>query len=165
MMHPRHVFVDLPKDRRPEVYRFRSPRGEAKGGRGAFHLLGKSKLCSRKNADRRCRILRRSKPSSTRVKVDCPKLVTDLGRPRFDVVETEVTHGRGNSPDVVKPPPFLLPEPAQSSNRKALGAVARGARSLWATAAGEDRLFRALRERGWGSVFRHGPRQGVALAW
>jgi len=95
MMHPRLVFVDLPKDRRPEVYRFRPPRGEAKGGGGAFHLLGKSKLCSRKNAHRRCGILRRSKPSSTSVKVDCPKLVTDLGRPRFDVVETEVTHGRG----------------------------------------------------------------------
>jgi hypothetical protein len=26
------------------------------------------------------------KPSSTSVKVDCPKLVTDLGGPRFDVV-------------------------------------------------------------------------------
>src|SRR5262252_137916 len=94
-MHPRLVFVDLPKDRRPEVYRFRSPRGEAKGGGGAFHLLGKSKLCSRKNAHRRCGILRRSKPSSTSVEVHCPKLVTDLGRPRFDVVETVVTHGRG----------------------------------------------------------------------
>src|SRR5262244_3629612 len=96
MMHPRHVFVDLPKDRRPEVYRFRPPRGEAKGGGGAFHLLGKSKLCSRKNAHRRCGILRRSKPSSTSVKVDCPKLVTDLGRPRFDVMETEVTHDSGS---------------------------------------------------------------------
>jgi len=115
-MHPRLVFVDLPKDRRPEVYRFRSPRGEAKGGGGAFHLLGKSKLCSRKNAHRRCRILRRSKPSSTSVEVDCPKLVTDLGRPRFDVVETEVTHGQRNSSDVAKPRPFFLPEPAQNSN-------------------------------------------------
>src|SRR6266446_5208207 len=94
-MHPRLVFVDLPKDRRPEVYRFRPPRGEAKGGGGAFHLLGKSKLCSRKNAHRRCGILRRSKPSSTSVEVDCSQLVTDLGRPRFDVVETVVTHGRG----------------------------------------------------------------------
>src|SRR4029453_6469745 len=116
MMHPRHVFVDLPKDSRPEVYRFRSPRGEAKGGGGAFHLLGKSKLCSRKNAHRLCRILRRSKPSSTRVKVDCLKLVTDLGRPRFDVVETEVTHGRG-TPLSRSPRPFFLPEPAQNSNR------------------------------------------------
>src|SRR5262249_41358485 len=76
----------------------RLPRGEAKGGGVAFHLLGKSKLCSRKNADRRCGIPRRSKPSSTRVEVDCPKLVTDLGRPRFDEVETEVTHGRGTPP-------------------------------------------------------------------
>src|SRR5438034_8163585 len=72
MMQPRHVFVDLPKDRRPEVYRFRPPPGEAKGGGGAFHLLGKSKLCSRKNAHRRCGILRRSKPSSTRVEVAVP---------------------------------------------------------------------------------------------
>jgi hypothetical protein len=30
MMHPQHVFVDLPKDRRPEVYRFRSPRGKVR---------------------------------------------------------------------------------------------------------------------------------------
>src|SRR6266436_3850845 len=97
MMHPRLVLVDLPKDCRPVVYRFRPPRGEAKGGGVAFHLLGKSKLCSRKNADRRCGILRRSKPSGTRVEVDCPQCVTDLGRPRFDVVETEVTHGRGSS--------------------------------------------------------------------
>src|SRR5262249_1478060 len=106
MMHPRHVFVDLPKDRRPEGYRLRSPRGEAKGAGGAFHLLGKSKLCSRKNAHRRCRILRRSKPASTSVEVDCPKLVTDLGRPRFDVVETEVTHGRGTPLMSRSPPSF-----------------------------------------------------------
>jgi hypothetical protein len=116
-MHPRLVFVDLPKDRRPEVYRFRPPRGEAKGGGGTFHLLGKSKLCSRKNAHRRCGILRRGKPSSTSVKVDCPKLVTDLGRPRFDVVETEVTHGRGTPLMSRSPRPFLLAEPAQNSNR------------------------------------------------
>jgi hypothetical protein len=50
VMYPRLVFVDLPKDRRPEVYRFRPPRGEAKGGGGAFHLLGKSKLCSSRSA-------------------------------------------------------------------------------------------------------------------
>ncbi len=31
MMHPRLVLVDLPKDCRPVVYRFRPPRGEAKG--------------------------------------------------------------------------------------------------------------------------------------
>jgi hypothetical protein len=107
-MHPRLVFVDLPKDRRPEVYRFRPPRGEAKGGGGAFHLLGKSKFCSRKNAHRRCGILRRSKPSSTSVKVDCPKLVTDLGRPRFDVMETEVTHGSA-TPLMLQAPRSLEP--------------------------------------------------------
>src|SRR6266478_4888096 len=127
VMHPRLVFVDLPKDRRPEVYRFRSPRGEAKGGGGAFHLLGKSKLCSRKNAHRRCRILRRSKPSSTSVEVDCPKLVTDLGRPRFDVVETEVTHGQRNSSDVAKPPAFPSSRTGtEFQSRTALRAVARG---------------------------------------
>src|SRR5439155_25531317 len=117
---------DLPKDRRSEVYRFRPPRGEAKGGGGAFHLLGKSKLCSRKNAHRRCGILRRSKPSSTSVEVDCPKLVTDLGRPRFDVVETVVTHGRGTPLTSRSPQPFLLPEPAQNSKScKALRALRR----------------------------------------
>src|SRR5205814_9196310 len=88
MMHLQNVLVDLPKDRRPEVYGFRLPRGEAKGCSGAFDLLRKSKLRSRKNAHRRCGILRRSKPSSTSVEVHCPKLVSDLGRPRFDVVET-----------------------------------------------------------------------------
>src|SRR5262249_14276603 len=139
VMHPRLVFVDLPKDRRPEVYRFRSPRGEAKGGGGAFHLLGKSKLCSRKNAHRRCRILRRSKPSSTRVKVDCPKLVTDLGRPRFDVVETEVTHGRG-TPRCRRAPVLSF---YQNRHRVPIAqgvggrCAARGARSsgVWATVA------------------------------
>src|SRR5262249_30383764 len=103
-MHPRLVFVDLPKDRRPEVYRFRPPRGEAEGGGGAFHLLGKSKLCSRKSAHRRCGILRRSKSSSTRAEVEGPKFVTDLGRPRFDVMETEVTHARGNTMMSRSPP-------------------------------------------------------------
>src|SRR5258708_37695090 len=91
VMHPRLVFVDLPKDRRPEVYRFRSPRGEAKGGGGAFPLLGKSKLCSRKNAHRRCRILRRSKPSSTSVEVDCP---IRQGSPGLSIWSTQMTAGR-----------------------------------------------------------------------
>src|SRR6516164_1317790 len=125
MMHPRNVLVDLPKDRRPEVYRFRPPRGEAKGCRGAFDLLRKSKLRSRKNAHRCCGILRRSKPSSTSVEVHCPKLVTDLGRPRFDVVETVVTHGRGTS-DVAKPPSFPSTRTGtEFQSRKTLRAVAR----------------------------------------
>jgi hypothetical protein len=34
------------------------------------------------------------------------------------VVETEVTHGQRNSPDVASPRPFLLAEPAQNSNRE-----------------------------------------------
>jgi hypothetical protein len=34
MMHPRHVLVDLPKDRRPELYCFGLAAKEAK--RGAF---------------------------------------------------------------------------------------------------------------------------------
>jgi hypothetical protein len=118
VMHSRHVFVDLPKERRSEVYRFRPPRGEAKGCRGTLHFLGKSKLCSRKNAHRRCGILRRSKSSSTSVEVDCPKLVTDLGRSRFDVVETVVTHGRGTPLTSRSPRPFLLSEPARISNRR-----------------------------------------------
>src|SRR5262245_736813 len=115
MMHLRHGFINLPKDRRLEVYRFCPPPGEAKGGGGAFHLLGKSKLCSRKNAHRRCGILRRSKASSTRVEVDCPQLVTDPGRPRFDLVETEVTHGRGTPLMSRSPRPFLLAKSAQNS--------------------------------------------------
>src|SRR5262252_6726112 len=94
MMHPRHVFVDLPKDRRTEVYCFGLAAKEAK--RGAFHLLGKSKLCSRKNAHRRCGILRCGKPSCTGPEVDCRKLVTDLSRSGFDVVQTIVAHGSGS---------------------------------------------------------------------
>src|SRR5262249_58763014 len=86
MMHPRHVLFDFPKDRPPEVYCFGLAAKEAK--RGPFHHLGKSKLCSRKNAHRHCGILRCSKPSCTGPKVDCLKLVTDLSRPGFDVMQT-----------------------------------------------------------------------------
>src|SRR5215467_13143912 len=93
MMYPRHVLVDLPKDRRPKVYCFSLAAKEAK--RGAFHFLGKSKLCSRKNAHRHCGILRCGKPSCTGPEVDCRKLVTDLSRPGFDVVQTIVAHGSG----------------------------------------------------------------------
>jgi hypothetical protein len=63
-VHPRHVLVDLPKDRRAEVYCFCLA---AKAERDAFHLLGKSKLCSRKNAYRRCGIFWRGKSSCTGV--------------------------------------------------------------------------------------------------
>jgi hypothetical protein len=93
MMHPRNVFVDLPKDRRPGFYYFHPPAEEAKWS--PSYVLRKGKLRSRKNAHCRCTVIRGSKPSSTGVEVDCPKLVTDLGRPSFDVVETIVTHGRG----------------------------------------------------------------------
>src|SRR6516164_3088798 len=99
MMHPRHVLVDLPKDRRPEVYCFGLAAKEPK--RGAFHLLGKGKLRSRKNAHRRCGVLRRGKPSCTGPEVHCRKLVTDLSRPGFDVVQTIVAHGSGT--------PLMLP--------------------------------------------------------
>src|SRR5215510_12663399 len=44
-------------------------------------------------------------------------VLKSTGRPRFDVVETEVTHGRGTPLMSRSPRPFLLPEPAQSSNR------------------------------------------------
>src|SRR5262249_28709190 len=101
MMHPRHVLVDLPKDRRPELYCFGLAAKEAK--RGAFHLLGKSKLCSRKNAHRCCRILRCGKPSCTGPEVDCRKLLTDLSGPGFDVVQTIVAHGSAT--------PLMLPSP------------------------------------------------------
>src|SRR5438094_2894250 len=99
MMHPLNVFVDLPKDRRPGFYYSHPPVKEAKWS--AFHLLGKSKLCSRKNAHRRCGILRCGKPSCTGPEVDCPKLLTDLSRPGFDVVQTIVAHGSAT--------PLMLP--------------------------------------------------------
>src|SRR5262249_241847 len=91
----------LPKDRRPEVYCFALAAKEAK--RGTFHLLGKSKLCSRKNAHRHCGILRCGKSSCTGPKVDCRKVVTGLSRPGFDVVQTIVAHGSGT--------PLMLPSP------------------------------------------------------
>src|SRR6516162_3409063 len=72
-------------------------------GWSALHLLGKSKLCSGKNAHRRCGILRCGKPSCTGPEVDCRKLVTDLSRPGFDVVQTVVAHGSGT--------PLILPSP------------------------------------------------------
>jgi hypothetical protein len=160
-MHPRPVFVDLPKDRRPEVYRFRPPRREAKGGGGAFHLLGKSKLSSRKNAHRRCGILRRSKPSSTSVKVNCPKLVTDLGRPRFDVVETEVTHGRG-TPLMSRSPAFPSTRTGtEFQSRKTLRAVARpgGPGPLLPCGASQEYSGGAERTRGATLVSDGGPVQ------
>src|SRR5436309_11472077 len=130
MMHPRHVLVDLPKDRRAEVYCFRLP---AKAERDAFYFLGKSKLCSWKNAYRRCGIFWRGKSSCTGVEVDCRKLVTDLGRPRFDVVETVVTHGRGAPLISRSPRPFLLPETStefQSHKGLSIICVARLSRVL-----------------------------------
>jgi hypothetical protein len=39
------------------------------------------------------------------VEVDCPKLVTDLGRPGFDVVQTIVTHGRQSVAGGPRPAP------------------------------------------------------------
>src|SRR5205807_3706734 len=44
-------------------------------------------------------------------------LSPNLGRPRFDVVETVVTHGRGTPLTLRTPHLFLLPERAQNSNR------------------------------------------------
>src|SRR5437870_200574 len=105
MMHPRHVLVYLPKDRRAEVYCVRLP---AKAERDAFHFLGKSKLCSWKNAYRRCGIFWRGKSSCTGVEVDCRKLVTDLGRPRFDMVWAIVTHRSGTPLILQAPAPLNL---------------------------------------------------------
>jgi hypothetical protein len=51
-----------------------------------FHILGESKLCSRKDAHCYCGILRGGKPSCTGVEVAGRKLVTDLSRPGFDMV-------------------------------------------------------------------------------
>src|SRR2546430_913920 len=139
MMHPRHVLVDLPKDRRAEVYCFRLP---AKAERDAFYFLGKSKLCSWKNAYRRCGIFWRGKSSCTGVEVDCRKLVTDLGRPRFDVVETVVTHGRGTPLTLRNPPPFPSTRTGtEFQSRKTLRAVARpGGRNRSANKLGHSAL-------------------------
>src|SRR5262245_37810573 len=93
MMYLRQVLVDLPEDRHPKVYCFRPPVKEA--GRSAFHIFGKSKLSSGKNAHRLCGILRCGKPSCTGPEVDCPKLITDLRRPGFDVVVTNVAPRSG----------------------------------------------------------------------
>src|SRR5207253_471191 len=85
-----------------------------------------SKLCSWKNAYRRCGIFWRGKSSCTGVEVDCRKLVTDFGRPRFDVVETVVTHGRGTPLTLLSPPPFPSTRTGtEFQSRKTLRAVAR----------------------------------------
>src|SRR6266536_5798047 len=76
VMHLWYVLVDLSKDRRPRAYC--SPAKET--GRRTYHLRGKGELRSGKNADRRCGILRRSKPTCTGVEVVGRKLVTDLCR-------------------------------------------------------------------------------------
>src|SRR5258708_3898689 len=65
VMHLWYVLVDLSKDRRSGAYC--SPAKET--GRRTYHLRGKGELCSGKNADRRCGILRRGKP--TRIRSRC----------------------------------------------------------------------------------------------
>src|SRR5207245_8682668 len=71
-----YVLVDLSKDRRSGAYC--SPARET--GRRTYHLRGKGELRSGKNADRRCGILRRGKPTCTGDEVVGRKLVTDLCR-------------------------------------------------------------------------------------
>jgi len=74
VMHLWYVLVDLSKDRRSGAYC--SPAKET--GRRTYHLRGKGELRSGKNADRRCGILRRGKPTCTGDEVVGRKLVTDL---------------------------------------------------------------------------------------
>src|SRR6184192_3454572 len=76
VMHLWYVLVDLSKDRRSGAYC--SPARETE--RRTYHLRGKGELCSGKNADRRCGILRRGKPTCTGDEVVGCKLVTDLCR-------------------------------------------------------------------------------------
>ncbi len=71
-----YVLVDLAKDRRSGAYC--SPAKET--GRRTYHLRGKGELRSGKNADRRCGILGRGKPTCTGDEVVGRKLVTDLCR-------------------------------------------------------------------------------------
>src|SRR5262249_30571327 len=71
-----YVLVDLSKDRRSGA--FCSPAKET--GRRTYHLRGKGELRSRKNADRRCGILRCGKPTCTGVEIAGRKLVTDRCR-------------------------------------------------------------------------------------
>src|SRR5258708_30255874 len=73
VVHLWHVLVDLPKDRRPRAYCSRLPATET-----GPHLRGRGELRSGKNADRRCGILRRGKPTCTGVEVAGRKLVTHL---------------------------------------------------------------------------------------
>src|SRR6266487_5068135 len=63
VMHLWYVLVDLSKDRRSGAYC--SPAKET--GRRTYHFRGKGELRSGKNADRRCGILRCSKPTCTGV--------------------------------------------------------------------------------------------------
>jgi hypothetical protein len=85
VVRTQHVRIDLPKDGRSSVDLLRLPAEEA--GQSAFHILGECKLRSRQNAHRRSGILGRGKPSCTGVKVVGRKLVTDLSRTGFDMVQ------------------------------------------------------------------------------
>src|SRR5690349_11562724 len=76
VMHLWYVLIDLSKDRRSGAYC--SPAKETE--RRTYHLGGKGELRSGKNADRRCGILRRGKPTCTGAEVVGRKLVTDLCR-------------------------------------------------------------------------------------
>jgi hypothetical protein len=56
MMYSLDVRVDLSKDRRPVFYYFHSPAEEAKWS--LFYVLREGELCSGKNADGCCTVIR-----------------------------------------------------------------------------------------------------------
>ena len=78
MMGSRVVLIDLPEDRRRMGDHIRLP---AKHHTWAAHYrLGKGELRSRKNANRRADIFRRSEPASSSIEVVGSQLVANFGR-------------------------------------------------------------------------------------
>src|SRR5215472_2524428 len=99
------VFVDLPKDHRLILDYFIAPSYQACPQ--AFYLFSKRQLRPRKDADRHVHVFGCCEPTRARTKIACGELIANFRRPRFDAVETVVTHFRTS-------PIGTAPQPAQS---------------------------------------------------
>src|SRR5262249_12687653 len=98
-------FVNLTKDRRLILDCFIAPSYQAR--RQAFNLSSKRQLRPRKDADRDVHVFGCCEPARARTKIACGELIANFRRPRFDAVETVVTHFRTS-------PIGTAPQPVQS---------------------------------------------------
>src|SRR5215469_3711159 len=99
------VFIDLPKDRGLMLDYFVAPGYQAR--RYALNLFSKRQLRPRKDADRYVHVFGCCEPARARTKIVRGELIANFRRPRFDAVETVVTHSRTS-------PIGTAPQPVQS---------------------------------------------------